>query len=584
MKREDKAVKGKVGYRIIGALLAVFLIAIVLMVFLIKKFSPNKEHITEQQRNPVAAGEARVLFWQEEYEKTAKKVGDTWYLDLPTICERVNKRFFYDGDEQVLTVTTPNEIIRVKRDEAFYQSNKQKTELDFPPVISTGGVVYIAIPFAAMFSDLTYTMFEEPNRILFRQGECQLVCLTVKNATALRESPSIKAKIVLDLKKEEKLWYTSAHGESLSGFTKVMTESGIFGYAKKKDLSESFFETVTTGYQEPVYPHISFDEPVVLGWHQVTNKKANDTLQGMIQDNGRMNVISPTWFRISDEEGNISSLADESYVAKAKELGLKVWGLVDNFSSEVDTLTVLKSTEKRERLMNALLSEAIRVNLDGINVDFEMLSLATGPYFIEFLREFSVKCRANGLVLSVDNYVPSAHAAYYDMKSQGEVVDYVIIMAYDEHYSGSTVAGSVSSYGYVTNAVDDVLKMVAADQVIIAVPFYTRLWMQTADNGKEKLTSEALSMQAAEEELRKNDVSAEWNDSSRQYFATYQKGNATYLIWLEEENSLREKLLYIKQANVAGAAVWRLGFEKKEIWDLFDFDNLTKKEINQKLP
>lgn len=110
----------------------------------------------------------------------------------------------------------------------------------------------------------------------------------------------------------------------------------------------------------------------------------------------------------------------------------------------------------------------------------------------------------------------------------------------------------------------------------MAVPFYTRLWMETEENGIKKLTSDALAMPAAEAELARNGVTAEWDETVRQYYAEYKKGEATYKIWLEETDSLREKLSYIKAADLAGAAAWRLGFEKPEVWALFDWEVLAE--------
>lgn len=570
----------KTGVTIIGVFVALLLIAVVLGVALIRKYTPNNEYIASEKIAPVTEGEAHVIFWQDKYEKNALLLNGGIYLDFDTVLSYINEDFYYDANELVLSYTTPTEIIRAYPMAAVYYSNKTEIELSHDPVLTKGGIPYVSLEFVTLFSDVTYTFLEKPARVLIRTGEKDVLSLKAKKDTVVRASADIKSGILADIKKDSIVWYVDAGTETSTKFVKVMTEDGTFGFVKKKDLSETYLESYSSEYRQEVYPHILSDEDVVLGWHQVTNKNANAGLENLIKNNKQLTVVSPTWFRVNppEAENPISSLADASYVETAKSYGLEVWGLVDNFNIEgvegfdatENSFAVLSSTRKREALMNALIAEAIRFDLDGLNIDFEMLSLQTGPHFIQFLRELSVKCRANGLVLSVDNYVPSAHAAYYDWKSQGEVVDYVVIMAYDEHYAGSETAGSVASYGYLTKAVDNILTMVPKEQVIMAVPFYTRLWTETKENGAVKLTSEALSMVTAATELSRNGVVPVWDEETRQYYAEYEKEGATCKMWLEDMQSLQEKLLYIRKAELAGVAAWRLGFEPDEVWTLFD--------------
>lgn len=571
--------KKKTGIAIVGVFVALLLMAVILGVALVRKYTPNKEYVAPEEVAPVAEGEAHIILWQQKYEKNALRINGGLYIDLDTVLTHINSDFYYDEDELVLTYTTPTEIIRAYPLEAEYYSNKTKKELSFEPVLTKGGVPYVSTEFVELFSDVTFTFYEKPDRLLIRTGGKDMLSLKAKKRTQVRESADIKSRIVCDLDKNAVVWYVDAGTQTSTKFVKVMTGDGIFGFVKKKDLSSTYHEKYTSDYTAPVYPHI-LEDGVVLGWHMVTNQQANGTLEDVVKDNPKITVISPTWFLLSeaDAEEPILSLADAAYVEKAKSMGLDVWGLVANFdmwgtegvATTEDCFEILSSTQKRETLINTLIAEAIRFNLDGLNIDFELLSLKTGPHFIQFLRELSVKCRANGLVLSVDNYVPSAHAAYYDWESQGEVVDYVVIMAYDEHYEGSETAGSVSSFGYVSGAVDNILTMVPKEQVIIAVPFYTRLWTETKENGVTKLTSAAWSMASMKATLAREGITPVWDEETKQNYAEYKVDNATCKIWLEDEDSLAAKLAYIYQAELAGVAVWRLGFETPEIWALFE--------------
>jgi len=339
-------------------------------------------------------------------------------------------------------------------------------------------------------------------------------------------------------------------------------------------------QTESKAFEEPVYTNISKDYEINLVWHQVTEKSANDKLLTLLADTKGVNTISPTWFSLSDNEGNISSLADTTYVQHAHQLGIEVWGLVDNFNDAVSTYEVLSYTSKREKLTNQLIAAAIEYDLDGINIDFEELKTEEGEHFIQFIRELSIKCRNNGIVLSIDNYVPSEFSALYNRKEQGIVADYVIIMGYDEHFATSEEPGSVASIGFVRSGIENTLLEVPKEKVINAIPFYTRLWIETPKSEEEiaaetesteyipyNLSSEVYSMANADKLMSANQITPVWDDTTGQYYANYQVDGITYEMWLEEETSIEEKMKLIDEYDLAGVACWKLGLEKQSIWD-----------------
>ena len=90
--------------------------------------------------------------------------------------------------------------------------------------------------------------------------------------------------------------------------------------------------------------------------------------------------------------------------------------------------------------------------------------------------------------------------------SQSRFVDYVIVMAYDEHYAG-TDAGSVASLPFVKEAVEDTVQLVGKEHVIAGIPFYTRIWTTTDGN----TTSRAVGMQAAVDQLNSDGQVALWH-------------------------------------------------------------------------
>jgi spore germination protein YaaH len=249
----------------------------------------------------------------------------------------------------------------------------------------------------------------------------------------------------------------------------------------------------------------------------------------------------------------------------AKSLGLEVWALVDDFNTEISMYDVLSHTSRRETLSNALVEAALEYKLNGINIDFEKITADAGEHYIEFLRELSVKCRNNGIVLSVDNFVPTPYTEHYNREEQGKIVDYVVVMAYDEFYAGSEVAGPVASIRFVTDAINNTLAVVPKEKTIIAIPFYTRLWKETKEG---EVTSESFSMTPAANLLTDNGAEAKWDDTYGCYYAEYEKDGVTYRMWQEEEKSIEKKMKVIYEAEVAGVAAWKLGLEKESIWDV----------------
>ncbi len=559
---------------IIGTTIALVLIIIAVSIVLVRKYTPSDERMELSEYYVVPEGEAMVIMDDAIYEKNALLIDGTLYMDINTITERFNHRFYWDSIENLLIYTTPSEVIKAEVGSKDYYVNKNKLSKDYTIVKTIGDSVYVALEFVDEYSSFFYEVYEEPDRVVIHAAMGDYLYVTVNKNTQIRYEGNIKSDILADAAAGDALLLIDAGGTNQKGFLKVMTKDGVIGYVKQKHVSESYYETVESDYEEAVYSSIAKDYKVNLVWHQVTNKESNSYMTDLISNTKGVTTISPTWYRINSTDGTLSSLASESYVEKAHNLGLEVWALVDNFDPSVDTFEVLSKTSSRERLVNELIAEAIKYNLDGINIDFENLSLETGPHFIQFIRELSVKCRSNQIVLSVDNYPPYSYNAFYDYVEQGKIVDYVIIMGYDEHHTNSEAAGSVASIGYVNDAITNTLAKVNKEKVIMAVPFYTRLWKETTTDDGVTLSSEALGMSAAESILSKNGVTAEWEESVAQYYAEYTIDNVLYKVWLEEDESIEAKMKAIHAADLAGVAGWRLGFEKSSIW------NVIQKYVN----
>ncbi len=303
-----------------------------------------------------------------------------------------------------------------------------------------------------------------------------------------------------------------------------------------------------------------------MAFHQVFSQAANSTYDSYMADVKGVNVIAPTWFRITDNEGTLECFAGSEYVIKAHNAGIEVWAVVTDVDYEVDMGAILSSSEKRTKLINELIAYAQQYSLDGLNIDFETIGSDYGDDFIQFLRELSIQTHANNIVLSVDNYAPTASTMYYNREEQGLVADYVIIMGYDEHWGGSQTAGSVASINFVENGILNTLKEVPAEKVINAIPFYTRLWKTEGGT----VSSEAIGMDMAQNWVDTNGVELYWDNETCQYYGEIQKDNVLYQIWMEEEESIQVKLNVMDANHLAGVAEWKLNFERDSVWDCIE--------------
>ncbi len=550
----------------LGGTAGIVIILILLGSMIVKKLTPSNEIMQLSEYYKVKDSEVLIILQDEIYDIKGMLIDGSVYVDYNTVIQQFNHRFYWDSNENILTYTTPDEIIKTEADSRSYSITKSMIETNMEiksPIVQVfADQVYLSLDFVKKYSDLTFQYYENPSRVVINYIWGDYLFTEVKKDTQLRTEPSIKSPIIAELPVGTTLLYVDKEEAPQKGFVKVMTTDGIKGYVKSKSTKESFYETIGSSYQEPEYTAQTRPGSINLVFHQVNS---TDNLGDLIADTKGVNVVSPTWFSVDDVSGTISSRASEEYVAKAKELGLEVWALVDDFSNEINMYDVLSYTSRRETLSNALIQAAMDYHLNGINIDFEKISSEAGIHYIQFLRELSVKCRNNGIVLSVDNYIPAPYNTHYDREEQGKIVDYIIVMAYDEFYAGSEVAGPVASISFVTDAVNNTLESVPKEKTIIAIPFYTRLWKE-ADDGV--VSSQSFAMTPAADLLRENGVEAEWNDSYGCYYAEFKKDGATYKMWLEEEKSIETKMEVIYEADVAGVAAWKLGLEKESIWNV----------------
>ena len=531
---------------------------------IIEKYSYSKERADLNAYYHISDSEdAAIVLQNEIVEERAKVIDGTWYLDLDTVHKYLNDRFYMDRNEDLLLYTLPEDIVKVVIGSSVKETEDGSEDLGYTIARYEGEKLYLAVDYVKQYTNFGYEVFTDPNRVQIDTQWEEMQVASIKNNTQVREKGGVKSPILTDVAKGDKVTVL----EQMETWTKVKTAYSVIGYVENKrlDNTRSELPIPVTDYTEPEYTSLTRDYKINLGWHVVAGTAGNDTLQSVTANTKGLNVISPTWFKLSDNEGNFTSFASADYVEKAHGMGLEVWALVENieYKDSIDMYQILSSTTTRRKLIDALVTEAQQYGIDGINVDFEQISMDCGEHYIEFIRELSVSCRKNGIVLSVDNYVPTGYTDHYDRREQGIVADYVIIMGYDEHYAGSPEAGSVASINYVENGIADTVSQVPANKVINAIPFYTRIWETTGSS----ISSQAVGMEMAEEYVAAHNIDVEWNEETCQNYGEYTSGDTLYQVWLEDEESIRVKLNIMEKYGIGGVAAWRLGFEKPEIWD-----------------
>lgn len=546
---------------LVVVLLIVVVAAVGVLTAAIKRHTPSDTRMDLNTYYGLEKEDDVALVLQNTVSETKGKWMDRRvYLDYDTVSNVLGGRFYWEADSSQMLYTTPNEILAIAPESTAYTVNGENKDEGYKIIRQTEDKIYLALDFIQKYMKITSTVTESPNKAVIRYEWGSEKVVKAKEDTVLRYRGGIKSDILTDVAKGTELTLI----EELDNWSQVATADGFNGYVAKEDLEAPTEKEVAYegSYQED-FTSLTRDHKINLAWHQVTSEDANAGLAQTLENITGINVISPTWFSVTGAEGTISSLASADYVNLAHEKGLEVWGLIDNFNKDVSTLDTLSNRTSREHLIQKLMEEAKRVGLDGINVDFETLTQEEAPHFIQFIRELSISCRKNNLVLSIDNPVPQ-FTSFYNRKEQGIVADYVIIMGYDEHTDGTESAGSVASLPFVEEGIQQTLKEVPKNKIINGVPFYTRLWF-TDKAGT--VTSEIMGMDQASKIVTEMGMEMYWNKEVSQNYAELSTDNGLYQMWLEDEQSLDAKMQLIQKYELGGVAEWKLGFERADVWN-----------------
>ncbi|MCR4655665.1 MAG: SH3 domain-containing protein [Lachnospiraceae bacterium] len=530
----------------------------------------------------------------EPTEGRIRVVNGHLYMPYTDIKSLYTDRFFYEISENSVKYTTEADTTVTVVGENGYTNASGMVSTDHAPVIKEGSgeeeQLLMSLDYLKLFINMSANLFGgngEPYRAEIKTAWGNKNTASVTKDHALRTGEDKKSNILKELKEGDTVTVLD-EGDASGDWMRVQTEDLISGYAEKRyigTVSETA-ETPVNDVPEERFTSLTSDTPIVLMWHSIAGAAGNDTIYSALEGTRGIDVLAPTWFSVAGADGTVSSIASADYVNTAHSRGIKVWAAFDDFNSDISVsmYELLNDPARRASMISSVISKAGEAGVDGINVDFERISQDSGEAFIQFIRELSIECHKNGLVVSVDNYVPRAYNTFYHRKEQGIFTDYVIIMGYDETYAGSAKAGSVASINYVKEGIEETIKEVPNYKVINGLPFYTRVWEETPKTDEEIAASDAsgefipynLSVLATpslkqEEELLANyHAVPTWDQTTMQNYATWSIGEKTYEVWLEDAASLTAKLEFMKAFELGGAAGWEISLAAPYVWDVLE--------------
>ncbi|MGE5486081.1 MAG: glycosyl hydrolase family 18 protein [Ignavibacteriales bacterium] len=480
-------------------------------------------------------------------------------LPVAAVHDLMDQSVTWDEPSKSIIVTTGSKVMRMRTGELEAFVNGKPARLSIAPTLLDGQPYVPADPLSRLLG-FTVTHDRQANTVAVDPAGAALQTGRVTQPTAIRTAASVKSPVIRRLGPDEEVyifgehdrWYVARYG------------AGTPGYVPKNAVELKGIVTLTPPPDEYYRAWKRTGAPVNLTWEHVISQNPRPSSIGPLPG---VNVVAPTWLRVSNELGEVTCRADASYVKWAHDRGYEVWALLDNNFDPELTGAFLRNASARENAIRSVLIYAGTYDLDGINVDFENMNMEDAPLFVQFVRELVPMSHEQGLTVSVDITVKSNSRNWslcYDRKGLGQAADYLILMAYDEYSAGSRVPGPVASLPWVENGIRTLLEDVPPSKVILGIPFYTRLWRQAPDGGGT--TSRALSMDSASALLKKNGLTPSWDESLKLDFTRFDEDGYHYSIWLENAGSLERRVALAKRYGLKGIATWRRGFENADAW------------------
>ncbi|WP_078553482.1 glycosyl hydrolase family 18 protein [Bacillus alkalicellulosilyticus] len=513
-----------------------------------------------------------LIYNQQLYENSIFVKDETLYISHEFLRNEIDSSLRFDEKSKSIIITTKDKVIQIPEEELQLFVNEEPFVFEVPTVVNENDHHFIHLSSLSTVYPLTVEVGEAGAVFLYENGdvirEAQVANHLTIHESRLRTGPSRTTPytgevnfqdIVLIEREEEDYYY-------------VRKKNGIAGYLHKDFLEPTFTErTIEIDIDDSKMPELTlFNEPINLTWEAVYTKTPDPA---SLPELPGVNVVSPTWFKLKNEKGDISNLGSTEYVQWAHGKEIQVWALFSNNFDPDLTHEALRDFETRQSMIRQLVNYAHMYNLDGINVDFENVYLEDGELVTQFMREATPYFHRAGLIVSMDvTFLSTSEmwSLFYDRVALSDIVDYMIVMAYDEHWATSPFAGSVASLPWVERNLVLLLDEIPHEKLILGIPLYTRIWTEAETKGGNiEVSSKALSMNQVIEWQDEFEVDQEYDEESGQHYLEYhnKEDKETYKIWIEDLHSLEQRVDIMKTYELAGIASWARNFGNDESWE-----------------
>lgn len=491
------------------------------------------------------------------------------YVSTKDIANFFDDHIFYDNKYDQIITTSETKVATLKL-------NENKAKVNGSTVDLVASAKKIGEQFYLPFSEISESVYnvettyiEDTNTVVLVSLDRELTYANSSKKNSVKSKPTMFSKTVDKIEKGDNVTVVPSKNGDENGWTKVTTENGKIGYVKTTTLAN------TKKIRDNLEMGKQIQGNVSLVWEYFSKyakaPQRTEKIDGV-------NVVAPTFFSLSDSKkgaivANVGQ-AGQNYINWAHSNGYRVWPWVANeATNKADkdlTSEILNDYKLREKLISSIVSAVEMYNLDGINLDFENMYESDKDAYSRLVIELAPRLKELGKVLSVDVTAPDGSPDWslcFNRNVIGDVADYVIFMAYDQHNQSSTEAGTVAGCDWVEANINKFLGQegVKPEKIILAMPFYTRVWNVT-DGG---LSSSAVDMKS-QSTLIPDDAKITWDDSLKQNLAEYEKNGRTYKVWMEDAKSLKCKLELVKKYNLAGGAFWRKDQETSDVWKVIN--------------
>ena len=485
--------------------------------------------------------------------------GDNIYLSKQDLGNFFDKYIYEDTENNNIVTTYNNKIasMSLSKNKININGSNKNTSAHAE---SRDGTIYIPITELEDVYGIEIKYLENSKVLTVDSTSKEQKKAIITKNVAVKSSTKFIAKTVDRVKKGS---YVIVISED-KGYTKIRTENGKIGYVKSNKVAN------TVVVREEMKETKQIDSKVNLVWDYYSEVASAPDRTGVTMDG--VNVVSPAFFHLNTNGELTENVgqAGEAYIEWAHSNGYKVWPMIQNAGNGMINVTsdIMNDYNKRQNLINKIVTYCVKYKLDGINVDFENMKQEDKDMYSRFIIELTPRLKDMGVVVSVDVTAPDGSETWsmcFDRNVIGDVADYIVFMAYDQYGTSSNKSGTTAGYDWVNVSLNKFLKTeeIKNDKIILAIPLYTRLW--TEDSSGKVVKQTTVSLKNIDKVIP-SDAENQWDDNLKQYYVEYQDGSYTKKMWIEDEKSLKEKIDLIKNNNLAGVASWEKGMETDNFW------------------